>query len=108
MDEREFSGLFDNRQGRFHLRDDGGSFLVRVETGNRVCGARLDYGNLLVLFEDTEISSKSVLKRPVVAREWISGQGECDCGQDTCTGQLKVRIREQWPELKWSLEFRAA
>ncbi len=106
MDESEFSRLFGDRQGKFHLRDDNGAFLVRKETGKRVCGARLDYGNLLALFEDADISSRSVLKRPVVAREWITDQGSCDCGENTCTGQLKVRLMEQWPEVKWSLEFR--
>ena len=107
MEEREFSRLFDNRQGRYHLCDDKGAFLVRRETGKRVCGARLDYGNHLVLFEDIEVSPKSVLKHPVLAREWVTGQSECDCGQNTCSGRLTVRISQQWPELKWSLEFRA-
>lgn len=107
MEEREFSRLFDNRQGRYHLCDDKGAFLVRRETGKRVCGARLDYGNHLALFEDIEGSPKSVLKHPVLAREWVTGQSECDCGQNTCSGRLTVRISQQWPELKWSLEFRA-
>src|SRR2546426_8771138 len=91
VDERRFSTLFDNRQGRFHLRDEAGAFLIRKETGHRVCGARIDYENLLVLFEDIEISSQSVLKHPVAAREWITHQDECDCRQSTCTGRLNVR-----------------
>jgi hypothetical protein len=67
--EARFSRLFDNREGRFHLRDAEGRFLVRVETGNRGCGARLDYGNQLVMFEDTEVSRESVLKYPLTARD---------------------------------------
>lgn len=107
IDDARFSQLFDNRRGRFHLRDAEGRFLVRVETGSRVCGARLDYGNRLAMFEDTEVSRDSVLKYPLTAREWITAEEKCSCGQRSCTGALVVNLREQWPQLKWSLEFRA-
>lgn len=78
-----------------------------VETGNRLCGTRLDYGNVLAIFEDTEISRETALKHPLVAREWIVGHGSCDCGFKIGTGALTVSVREQWPHLRWSLEFRS-